>query len=353
MKITASGELRYNNDILSDSAIPWDMLKNRSVMVTGATGLIGSGIIRALAAANAEYGLNLCLTAHGRDRVKAASILDRFNCKFIEGDIREPIAPGLIPPSLDYVFHCASVTKSSDMVSKPVLTIETAVDGTKNILGLARERHCESFVYLSSMEVYGVMDKKEVRESDLGYLDLSNPRSGYPESKRLCEAMCAAYSLQYGLPVKIARLAQTFGFGTPYDDTRVFAQFARSALLGNDIELNTAGKSRGNYCYISDAVRALLIIALKGADRAAYNIANPAASVTIREMADTVAREMGGGKIKVIVPSGEDIKSEIYAPETGYLLNSDKLKALGWNPKYGLEDMYWLMLEGWRETKEG
>jgi nucleoside-diphosphate-sugar epimerase len=220
------------------------------------------------------------------------------------------------------------------------------------MLEMARERQCKGFVYLSSMEIYGRTALREVSESDLGYLDLSSPRSSYPESKRGCEMLCAAYAAQYGVPVKIARLAQTFGAGTPENDTRVYAQFARSALAGESIELHTEGNSRGNYCDIADAVRGLLAVLLKGKDGEAYNIANPAASATIREMAELVANEVCGGKIGVVVNVPEDMEKRGYAPDAGYTLNADKLKALGWSPKYGLDRMYRRMLADWREARE-
>jgi nucleoside-diphosphate-sugar epimerase len=234
------------------------------------------------------------------------------------------------------------------MVAKPVDVITTAVDGTRNVLELARERHCKSVVYLSSMEVYGQIELAQVKETDLGYLDLSNPRSSYPESKRLCESLCVAYSAQCGVPVKIARLAQTFGAGTAQANTRVFAQFARSAMAGENITLHTEGKSRGNYCYLADAVRGLLTLLLNGANGQAYNIANPDASVTIREMAELVASEIGHGRVKMVVEVPSDIEKRGYKPYVGFALNVDKLKALGWQPQYGLAAMYKRMIADWQ-----
>jgi nucleoside-diphosphate-sugar epimerase len=339
------------HEITSDSNIPWDKLRAGTVLVTGATGLIGGALVRALSATNARHNLNMRLIAHGRNRGKGNALVQECEVEFISGDIRHLLIVADITDRIDCIFHCAAITKSADMVAKPVDVIATAVDGTKNVLGLAREKSVKSVVYLSSMEVYGQTNRAEVRETDLGYLDLSNPRGSYPESKRLCEALCVAYAAQYGVPVKIARLTQTFGVGTPKDDTRVFAQFARSAVAGRDIELHTEGKSHGNYCCISDTVRGLLTVLLKGENGEAYNIANPAASMTIREMAELVANEVCGGKIKVVVAVPDDIQKRGYAPDVGYILNTDKLSALGWKPKYGLADMYWRMMADWGETE--
>jgi nucleoside-diphosphate-sugar epimerase len=334
-------------EVLSDGNIPWSEFQDSAVLVTGATGLIGGALVRSLSFANMERSLNMRLIAHGRNSDKGHALARECAIVFISGDIRKsPMAD--ITGRIDYIFHCAAMTASADMVAQPVEVITTAADGTRNVLELAKARQCRSIVYLSSMEVYGQTSLAEVKETDLGYLDLSDPRSSYPESKRLCEALCVAYAVQHGTPVKIARLAQTFGAGTPKNDTRVFAQFARSAVAGQDIELHTEGKSRGNYCCISDTVRGLLTVLLKGAPGQAYNIANPATSMTIREMAELVAEEVCDGKIKVAIMVPEDIRKRGYAPDVSFTLNTDKLQALGWEPRYGLKDIYDRLLSDWR-----
>ncbi|WP_312518670.1 NAD(P)-dependent oxidoreductase [Anaerospora sp.] len=335
--------------IISDSRLPWRKMAGTSVLVTGATGLIGTVLVRVLAAANQKYGLKLKLIGSGRDSDKGEMLTRDYGLDmFISGDIRQSLSTEAIPATVEYIIHCAAITKSADMVAKPVDVITTAVDGTRNVLELAKECHSISVVYLSSMEVYGQNLLGEVQEKDLGYLDLCNTRSSYSESKRLCESLCAAYSAQYGVPVKIARLAQTFGAGTPQADTRVFAQFAHSAMAQENIVLHTEGRSRGNYCYLADAVRGLLTLLLCGTNGQAYNIANPEASVTIREMAELVASEVGQDRIKTVVEIPSDIEKRGYAPEVGFKLNADKLKALGWYPRYGLAAMYKRMIADWQ-----
>ena len=334
-------------NIASSNEIRWKMMENATVLITGATGLIGNVLVRALSAASDKHRLNLQIIAHGRNAERGGVLAQECGASFISGDIRKPIPPDELPETIDYIVHCAAVTKSAEMVANPVDVISTAIDGTRNILELAKEKNCKSLVYLSSMEIYGQTDLTEVRESDLGYLNLSNPRSSYPESKRLCEVQCAAYSAQYGVPIKIARLAQTFGAGTPSDDTRVFAQFARSAIAGKNIELHTEGKSRGNYCYTTDTIGALLQILINGKNGEAYNVANPEASATIREMAELMADEVCNGSIKAVVNVPEDIAQRGYAPDASYSLNVDKLKVLGWTPTYGLVDMYRRTIADW------
>jgi nucleoside-diphosphate-sugar epimerase len=341
------------NDAISDANIPWKRLRGGAALVTGATGLVGGALVRVLSAANVKYALNLRIVAHGRNRAKGESLARECGAEFVAGDIRNPeTAADLagIADRLDYAFQCAAITKSADMAARPADVMDTEVFGARNMLKLALERRCKGFVYLSSMEVYGRTDLPEVRENDMGYLDLSNPRSCYPESKRFCETLCAAYAAQHGMPVKIARLAQTFGAGTPKDDARVFARFGKSAFAGENIVLHTEGRSRGNYCYAADAIRGLLTILLKGKDSEAYNVANPAASATIREMAETVANEVCGGEVRVMVNTPDDIQKYGYAPETNHRLNANKLMSLGWKPQYGLAEMYRRMLADWKHS---
>ena len=335
--------------IVSDGNIPWEELSGSTVLITGATGAIGSMIVRTLYTANNKYGLDIRILAVGRDKEKAMLLVGTNGTEFLEQDIRNPLA---VPGIVDFIFHCAAVTKSSEMAANPVDVIETSVKGTNNILELAREKCVKSMVFLSSMEVYGITDpaKSFITEDDLGYIDLNKTRSCYPESKRMCECMCSCWSVQYGVPVKTARLAQTFGAGTPNYDSRIFAQFARSAIAGEDIILHTEGNSRGNYCYLSDTVRGLFLLLLKGKNGETYNIANPAVSMTIREMAELVADRVCIEKASVIMDKPADIEKRGYAPDTTMRLSAAKIEKLGWKPEYGLEEMYRRMILDWREN---
>jgi nucleoside-diphosphate-sugar epimerase len=335
---------------LDDPAIRWEHFQGATVLVTGGTGTIGSALARVLSAADAAHGLGLTLALQGRDVTKGRRLEAELNARFLAGDVRElsPASSGL--HRVDYVFHGAGVTSSARMVAHPDEVLATAVDGTRAVLELARALGAGGVVCASSMEVYGQGVPGVVTESDLGILDPHEPRSSYPEAKRRAEAMGARYAAQSGLRVTNARLALTFGAGVPNDpaDTRVPLQFARSALLGRDIELHTDGTGLTNVCYLGDAVRALLLLATGGAPGEAYNVANPQASMTIRQMAEVVARDVAGGSINVVVRIPEDIVSRGYAAPSSYRLAIDKLAALGWQPHYGMADMYRRMLAAWR-----
>lgn len=332
---TLKEDLQY----IANYNLPYEQLKGRSVLVTGATGLIGTLLVRALLAIG-----DIKVIALVRDSEKAKKIYGDLIGNSLKLHIADIVDKIKIEDAVDYIFHCASITASKMMIEKPVETLLISVEGTKNTLNFAQEKKCASVVYISSMEVYGAFNEsKEVREENLGYIDHLKVRSNYPESKRLCENMCVAYYTEFGVPVKIARLAQTFGAGILPGENRVFAQFARSAMQGKDIVLHTKGQSEGNYCYTRDCITGLLTILLKGTNAEAYNVSNPRTHTTIAEMANLVAEKIADGKIKVVFDIPED-NTFGYAADTKMKLNSDKLQALGWKPEVGLEEAYRRMM---------
>jgi nucleoside-diphosphate-sugar epimerase len=329
---------------LNDRAIPWERFRGATVLVTGATGVIGSAVARVLRASNA------LVVAQGRDIAKGRRLEDELGVRFLAADLRELSPPVSGLDKIDFVVHAAAVTASAQMVARPDHVLGTAVDGTRNVLDLAVALGASSVVYVSSMEVYGQGLSGVVTESDMGTLDLGDPRSSYPEGKRRAEALTADYATRYGLQATSARLGLTFGAGVPNDpaNTRVALQFARAVLAGRDIELHTDGAGMTNVCYLADAVRALLLLATNGAAGEAYNVANSQASMTVRDMAELVAREVAGGRIDVVVKKPEDIERRGYAPPSSYRLATDKIRALGWEPRHGMAEMYQRMIATWR-----
>lgn len=334
--------------IKNNPAIDWEKLDGASILITGATGLVGSMAVKALL----NCSENIIVYALVRNINKAEAIFaEEVNNPRLKFVIRDVTVPAEISDSIDYIIHGASVTASKYMVSNPVETLMTAIKGTTNILELAKSHNVKSMVYISSMEAYGVTDSKKdiITEKDLGYIDILNPRSSYSEGKRICECICAAYASQYNIPVRIARLAQTFGAGVPKSDTRVFAQFAKSAIKGENIILHTKGESFGNYCYTADVISALLCLLTRGEIGQAYTVANEETTMKIKDMANLVANEISNGKSQVVFDIPENSAVLGYAPDNTMHLTAQKLKNLGWSPSFGLKEMYQRMIADWQQ----
>lgn len=323
-------------------------LKNKSFFITGATGLVGSVLVKALAFANDHYELNNRVVAQVRNPQKAKKVFDGYEgITYCVGDVRDIIS---YPGNVDYVIHAASETKSKNMIDFPVETLWTALSGAKNLLDFACEKKIEKMVFLSSMEAFGSVDgNQRTSEEKLGYIDLRKVRSCYPESKRMIENMCVCYSSEYGVPVTIARLAQTFGAGVSAEDNRVFAQFAHSAMTGEDIVLHTAGTSCGNYVYTADAATAIFTLLKKGISGECYTVANETSSMRIKDMAELVANCVADGKIRVVVDIPAD-KQFGYAPDVNLKLDASKLRSLSWKPQINLEESYKRLIKYWQEN---
>ena len=326
--------------IISD--YDFSVLKEKSIFVTGSTGLLGSQLVKFFCYLNDVCDYNIKIYALARNIEKVIKVYGRLHqseyIHFLYGDV---LKLPKIDFDIDYIIHGASITSSQDFIVYAVETIDTAVNGTLNLLRLAKERNVKSFVYLSSIEAFGIVTSNNIiREDDLGYIDVSSPRSSYMESKRMCENICACFASEYGVPVKSIRLTQVIGVGIDYYDTRVAAYFARSVVEGTDIVLKTEGKTKRPVLYSSDAITAILTVLLKGMAGNVYTAANPKTFVTIRETAEMIVNKIANNSIKVILDLKE-VPAE-YAPNLNLNLNLnvDKLCSLGWHPSVDLQTSY-------------
>lgn len=329
--------------LLKLSCIQWDKLKNKTILISGATGLIGSNIINFLLYANQKKGYNIKIVAIIRDIEKAKNkFFCQDNITYITSDITTLKS---IDNDIDFIIHAANPTSSKYFVEKPVETINTAIVGTKKLLEIAKAKKVKSFVFLSSMEIYGNPKKGEIIKED--YVSGFNPcvtRNCYPMSKKLCESLCQAYFSEYQVPTKVIRLTQTFGPGVEYDDGRIFAEFMRCVIEKRDIVLKTKGETERCYLYTADAVSSILTILLSGKDGECYNAANPDTYCSISEMAELVANRVANNSIKVTYQL-EDVQKLGYANTLYMNLNVDKLKSLGWSPKTNLVSMFKNMIQ--------
>lgn len=316
-------------------------LQGQSFIVTGATGLIGSCLVRRLQELNRAEGLGIHVICVVRNVAKAETMFGKESdeISYYEYDFAsdKPFCP---PQHADYLVHLAAPTASKYFVEQPVETFCTTLFGTQQVLRYAEQqgKQLKGMLYVSTLEMYGTVldDSKPLTEDCQGYLDPMQARSSYPMAKRAAECLCHAYSAEHGVRVMTARLAQTFGEGITENDNRVFAQFARSARADKDIVLHTEGKLCRCYCYTADAVEAMLYILLRGESGMAYNVANEDTYISIRDMAEMVCREFGK-KMKVRIELKEGMG---YSPTTYLRLDTSRLKALGWRPTHNLKEMF-------------
>lgn len=331
----------------------WKQFQNKCFLVTGATGLLGNQICKVLLTASKKHHLDLHVIALGRSKEKILNVFQDFlsypSFSYFIADVSENFS---IPQAVDYIIHGASITSSKDFVDLPVETIRTTLYGTENILKLAHEKKITSMVYLSSMEIYGVVpsEKNTVYETDYGYIDPLSVRSSYSEGKRMAECLCCSYHKELKVPVKIARLTQTFGPGVEYHDNRVFAQFARSIIENTNIVLRTTGATVRNYCYTRDAIAAILLLLSMGVSGEAYNIANPDTTISIKEMAQELINNHHEAQTKLVFDLAENIEQLGYAPTLKMNLNVDKIAHLGWKPTVSLMEMFDRMIWDMKEN---
>jgi len=310
-----------------------NLLKDSSILITGASGLIGSTLIFCLLALNKNIRIIAPVRNIQRTKTKLGDCADKI--ELIECDLMtfdyESIG------KVDYIVHCAAPTGSKYFVDYAVETFEIIVDGTRRILNYAKNNCERSFVYLSSLEVYGSINDDTIPITEIvqGYLNPLEKRSSYPMAKRAAECLCHLYAKQYNLNVMIARLTQTTGAGISKDDNRVIAQFARLASQKKDIILHTSGESARPYCYTTDAICAILYILLKGRAGEAYNVSNDETYISARGIAEYL-KDNFSPSINIVFDLNDDMG---YAPPTKQRLNSSRLQSLGWRPRKGLFDI--------------
>jgi len=326
--------LKHDVDKMLELDVEWHKLKDKTILITGATGLIGSMLCRILSLMSAGQNWNLNIIAMVRNRNKAEVMLEDViknnNITIVEQEMTV---------ETDYIIHTACPTKSDFFLKQPVETIMTIIDGTNQILEMAKNQKSQSVVYLSSMEVYGeILVEKWLKEEDLGYLNPLLLRNCYPEGKRAAELLCISYAGEYQVPVKVARLAQTFGLGIPAEDNRVFAQFLKSVLTKKDIVLFTDGNAKRMYLDTIDAVSGILTILLKGQNGEIYNVAYEENYCSIKEMAELVISQFSQGELRLRIDKSKDVGQ--YPPPNMLKLDTTKLKNLGWKGQYDLINMY-------------
>lgn len=326
----------------------WDLLQNKTVLITGATGMIGTFLVDMLMQKNKE-GLNCYVIACGRDKNKAEERLPWFEenlFSFLELDVSKQKLPDEM--DADFVIHLASTTHPLSYSSNPIGTIEINVFGMRNVLEFAAS-HKSRVLCASSVEIYGENrgDVDCFDEEYCGYIDCNTQRACYTESKRLCEAMCQAYRAQKDVQAVIARIARVYGPTLLPDDTKALSQFIHKAISGEDVVLKSKGTQRFSYLHVADAATGLLYVLMKGSDGEAYNLADENSNIQLKELASLVAESCG---VEVVFDLPDEVENAGYSKATLALMNPEKAKSLGWQAecdiKHGILETVKFFQEG-------
>lgn len=330
----------YMEDVYSVGSLdlPWDKLQGKCLLLSGATGLLGSFLVDVIMEKNISDNLNCTVYALGRNEQKAKERFSKHsndpNLIFISYDVKEPFFRDNLG-SIDYVLHLASNTHPVQYSTDPIGTITTNIIGLQNMLEFAVKHNATRFAFASSNEIYGENrgDVEFFDEDYCGYINSNTMRAGYPESKRCGEALCQAYKAQKGLDVVIPRFTRSYGPTMLRTDTKAISQFINKAIQGEDIILKSSGNQFYSYTYMADAISGLIRILLCGESGEAYNIADVGSDITLRDLAILIARTTGHN-VKYDIP--DDVEKAGYSTATKARLDGTKIRRLGWKPKFDI-----------------
>jgi len=349
---------RLNNDLYLEDVrrvaslpLDWSALDDRVVAIAGATGMIGTFLVDVLMCRGRSKVIAL-----GRSEDKARARLPYFGNPLFAFERYDVNDPDSMPATkADVVFHLASNTHPKAYATDPIGTITSNVQGLRNLLewlfpeGGKEDRE---LVFASSNEIYGENrgDVDLFDESYCGYIDCCTLRAGYPEAKRLGEALCQAYISQRNAKVYIPRVTRTYGPTMLMSDTKAISQFVKKGLAGEDVILKSEGFQLYSYQYVADTVAGMLWALLAGEPGRAYNIANPDSDITLRDLAGAIADAAG---TKVVFELPDAIERAGYSTATKALLDGSRLRELGWHPEYDIRTGMARTLSILKDTEQG
>lgn len=340
---------------IASQLLPWEKLSGRRVLVTGAGGFLGGYLVRTLLALHpmgkVERPVEVIAMVRDvvRGRERFADICLDASFEIFEWDLSRIAVPDLA--DCDYVLHAASQASPRYYGSDPVGTLMPNTVGTAALLELLRRsKSPQGMLFVSSSEVYGAVANDAVlTESEYGTVDPTVVRSCYAESKRMGETMCVAWQQQHGIPAYIVRPFHTYGPGLQASDGRVFADFVFNVLRGENIVMNSDGSARRAFCYVSDAIHGFFRVLLSGEAGRPYNVANPAAELSVLELAELLASLFPQKKIGVERQMPPDQSGYLLSTFSRLLPDTSRLVALGWRAQMNPDAGFRRMIEAYQE----
>ena len=315
-----------------------DELRDKTVLITGATGLLAKNFTMFLLSLNRKYDLNINVVALVRNIEKAKNAFKDFENDKMEFLVQDICNPLEYEGNLDYIFHAAGSCSAEAIKRDPVGIIKANTIGTINVLELAKDKNAK-VVFPSTREIYGKVEGiNTISESDMGVLDPLNQRNCYPESKRVAEALLQSYHEQYGVNFNVLRIAHTYGPGMEIrNDGRVMADFIGSVVDNKNIVLNSDGTAVRAFCYITDALDGIMDVMVKGEPCEAYNLANETEPYMIRDVAQMLVDLYPEKGLSVEFTNPSDEVKKGYVGYTITKLDTSKLESLGWEPQIKLQ----------------
>lgn len=325
---------------IASAAVDWSQLAQKNVLITGAAGFLPAYMVEALLYLNDHHGLRCKILGLVRNRETArqrfAAYMGRQDLQLIEGDASGPVS---WPHRCDVLIHAASQASPKFYGPDPVGTMTTNILGTYHLLTQARQWGVQSFLFFSSGEVYGQVSSDQVptKETDYGWIDINAVRSCYSEGKRAAETLGVSYFSQFGVPFKIVRPFHTYGPKMRLDDGRVFADFVRDLVDRRNLQIRSDGKAIRAFCYLSDAIRGFFTVLFHGAPATPYNVGNPDAACSIKDLAQMLTKLRPDWGLSV-EQHAQTTAGYLPSPISINVPNIDKLSALGWRPTISLEE---------------
>lgn len=306
--------------------LPWEKLSGCNILITGATGLIGSCLVKVLMSRpNKDYHVY----GSGRNVTRAQILFSEYaedsTFHFIKYDVFELLDSDV---HFHFIIHAASNASPHFFATKPVEIIKSNIFGICNLMDYGIKHGLKRFLYVSSGEIYGEGDGRVFTEDYSGYVDCAKTRSCYPSGKRASESLCVSYSSEYGVDIVIGRPSHTYGPNFTESDNRVYAQFIRNVIKNEDIIMKSTGCQFRSWCYVVDCVSALLYILLNGKNGQAYNIADETSNISIKELADMIA-SISNRKVVIDIPNENEYNG--FNVVTKSIFSTEKLSHLGWH----------------------
>lgn len=318
---------------LTSADLPYEKFYGKTVLISGANGYVPAYFVHTFLGLNEKYDAGIKVIALCRNKNRALERFDdyigRADLEWLIQDVCSSIE---VDEEIHVFIHAASPAGIRSRHDDPVNTFLANVKGAENMLNLAIKNPCEYFLFLSSVDVYGRMENNErLTEEQSGYLDPLNVRNMYSCGKRAAESLCKAFHAKYNLPVYIVRPFQIMGPGPQLNDGRLHIDFISQILKENKIALKSDGSAVRTFLYITDAIKAMFYVMLKGSAGEAYNIVSETGEASVRELADLMAKNVADRNIAVEYDYEQRNTIEVTGALSVVRGDSGKIRKLGWS----------------------